>query len=103
MGDVCDEPLASKWLVEDTAMAEEAVNRLVKTKLSQGQYDAVCSFVFNVGPDYFKESTLLRRLNEGRFKEAGSEFERWIYGGGKVLGGLVRRRKAERLMFEGTK
>jgi lysozyme len=74
-----------------------AVRRLVKVPLRQYEFDALVSFHFNTGS--LGKSTLLRRLNEGDFKTAASEFDKWVRGAGKVLPGLVRRRKAERHLF----
>lgn len=75
------------------------VREAVQVDLSQAQFDALVSFHFNTGA--LKRSTLLRKLNRGDFEGAASEFNRWTRGGGKVLRGLVRRRAAERAMFEG--
>ncbi len=75
-----------------------AVRRLVKVPLRQRHFDALVSFHFNTGA--LGRSTLLRRLNEGDFKAAASEFNKWTRGGGKVLPGLVRRRRSERHLFE---
>jgi lysozyme len=86
----------------DIAPCEDAVNRHVTKPLSQNQFDALVSFVFNLGAPNFIGSTLLRRINAGMAIEAGPQFDRWIYANGKVLPGLVRRRKAERALFERT-
>lgn len=82
-------------LVEDTSYAGKAVGRLVAVKLTQGQYDALVSFVFNVGPGAFGKSTMLRYINTGKCQEAGAQFNRWVYAGGKKLRGLVKRRGRE--------
>jgi lysozyme len=74
------------------------VRRLVNVRLSQGEFDALVSFHFNTGA--LGRSTLLRKLNEGNRAGAAQEFGRWTRGGGRVLPGLVRRRKAERHLFE---
>ena len=87
-------------LREDTTYAGVAVQRYVQTKLSQGQYDALVSFVFNVGPGAFKKSTLLRKLNAGECHAAAREFLRWNKAQGKVYPGLTKRRAAEKEMFE---
>ena len=68
--------------------------------MSQGQFDALVSFVFNVGAKQFRASTLLRRLRTGQFKLAAAEFDKWVWDNGKVFDGLVRRRAAERRLFE---
>jgi len=90
---------AEKFFEEDIQKAINAVSFLVIVKLSSGQRDALISFVYNIGPMAFENSTMLRRLNDGEFEEAASEFGRWIYGGDKVLGGLVKRRKREEKLF----
>jgi lysozyme len=74
------------------------VRRMAKVPLTQTQFDALVSFHFNTGA--LGRSTLLRKLNAGDYKGAAAEFARWTRGGGKVLSGLVRRRKAERHLFE---
>ncbi|MFC4728813.1 lysozyme [Coralloluteibacterium thermophilus] len=86
-------------LREDLTQAEWAVTDLVKVPLTQNQFDALVSFVFNVGRGNFQGSTLLRKLNAGDYAGAANEFGRWVYAGGKVLSGLVRRREDERRLF----
>ena len=73
----------------------------VKVPLSDQQYSALTSFAYNVGPRAFKESTLLKKLNAGDFEGAASEFDRWIFAGGKPVDGLARRRAAEKALFMG--
>lgn len=80
--------------------AEAAVKRLVKTPITQGQYDSLVSFVFNVGEGNLAASTLLRKLNAGQCTAAAAEFPRWNRAGGKVLKGLTTRRAEERAVFE---
>lgn len=98
-GDTCTKEQADQWLLEDLAVAEKAVNAYVKVDLSQGQYDALVSFTFNVGTGALKSSTLLKKLNAGDYLGAADEFPRWNKGGGKVMKGLTRRRAAERELF----
>lgn len=74
------------------------VERLVRVPLEQHEFDALVSFHFNTGA--LGRSTLLKRLNAGDRAGAAAEFGRWTRGGGRVLAGLVRRRKAERHLFE---
>lgn len=90
---------AEAWLAEDIAAAEKAVNTLVTVPLSQGQFDALCSFVFNVGRSAFASSTLLKKLNAGDIHGAADEFLRWVHAGPKALKGLKRRRAEERALF----
>lgn len=61
---------------------------------------ALASFVYNVGEGQFSRSTLLRKLNAGDAREACAELSRWVYAGGRVLTGLVKRRAAERELCE---
>lgn len=90
---------AEQFLLEDVDWAEDAVNSLVKVRLSQNQFDALVSFVFNVGATAFSKSTLLRLLNAGDYKGAADQFLRWNKQAGKVLRGLDTRRKEERALF----
>jgi lysozyme len=88
-----------RWLDEDVKEAENAVNRLVKVALTQEQFDSLASFVFNLGETQFNKSTLLKRLNAGDYVAAGKEFKRWVYSGGKITPGLVKRRNSEARPF----
>lgn len=101
-GDRCTREQAEEWLRQDVHVAEEDVNSLVRAKLSQNQFDALVSFVYNVGHGSFASSTLLRLLNEGRYDLAAAQFPRWVYAGGKQLNGLVARRTDERELFQGS-
>ena len=98
-GQVVDEAQVDAWLTEDLEEAEDAVNRLVKVALTQGQFDALVSFVYNLGETQFKNSTLLRKLNAGDYEGARNEFKRWVYDNGKIQPGLVKRRYAEAERF----
>ena len=80
---------------------EDYINNYVHVPLNQQQFDALCSWVYNLGPANLKKSTLLRKLNNGEYKETPNQIKRWNKAGGKVLEGLVRRREAEALLFEG--
>ena len=66
---------------------------------TQGKIDALVSFTYNLGIGALQKSTLLRRLKAGKIEEAADEFLRWTRANGKILPGLVERRKAERLLF----
>ena len=95
---------ADRFLREDVQDAEEAVNRLVEVPMTQGQFDALVSFVFNLGIGAFSRSTLRKVLNKGDYCAAAEQFGRWVYalqGGQRVkLPGLVARREDERALFE---
>lgn len=93
------------WDLQQTC---EGVKQLLEVGVAQHQLDALIAFAFNVGldidPDYRAEglgdSTLLRYVNRGDFTPAAAEFPKWIYANGEVSRGLVKRRAAERAMFE---
>jgi lysozyme len=91
---------ALELLRQDVHKAEEVVVAAVKVPLTRGQFDALVSLTFNIGAAAFRGSTLLRELNAGRYDRAAGEFDRWTRAGGRVLAGLVRRRAAERALFE---
>ena len=74
---------------------------LVKVDVTQGQFVALLSFVFNLGITSFKTSTLLKKLNQGDYVGASNEFLRWKFANGKVVEGLLNRRKAEKALFDG--
>lgn len=93
------EAQAEKLLYRDLAWAEDAVNDFVSVPLTQDQFDALVSFVFNVGAGAFVKSTLLRLLNSGDYKGAAQQFLRWNRQKGKVLNGLTRRRQEEMELF----
>ncbi|BEO35863.1 hypothetical protein SMQE32_48000 (plasmid) [Serratia marcescens] len=97
--DVITEAQAISLLYQDVAESERAVNKYVHVPLTQNQFDALVSFVFNLGVGSFRTSTLLKKLNTGDYDDAAQEFGRWIHAGGKALPGLVRRREAERALF----
>ena len=92
---------ADAILGRDLARFEAAVARLVTVALSQGEFDALVSFAFNVGEGALGRSTLLKKLNAGDRSGAAAEFGRWNKAGGRVLAGLTRRRAEERAMFSG--
>lgn len=92
---------ADELLMDDVHKFEEAVTRAVKVPLKQNQYDALVSWTFNLGPSNLSSSTMLRVLNEGKYEEVPAQIKRWNKAGGKVLQGLIRRREAEALLFEG--
>jgi GH24 family phage-related lysozyme (muramidase) len=72
----------------------------VKVALTQGEFDALVDFTFNLGSGNLQSSTLLKLVNEGQFETAAKEFEKWDLAGGKVVAGLLRRRKAEEQEFQ---
>lgn len=93
---------ARELLRQDASAAEATVRRLVKVDLNQDQYDALVSFVFNIGSGAFESSTLLRVLNRGNYRSAANQFQRWNKGAsGTILKGLVLRRLSEANLFKG--
>ena len=86
-------------LADDAAKAAQAVVERVQVPLAQHQFDALVSFVFNLGAGAFAESTLLRELNAGHYDAVPPQLDRWVKAGGKTLQGLVRRREAEGVLF----
>lgn len=92
--------IAELFLNNDIKNCENILNQYCKVSLTQNQYDACISFIFNVGAGNFKTSTLLKLLNSKKYDEASNQFERWIYDNQKrPLEGLKRRRKAEKELF----
>jgi len=98
-GDVITPQQADEYLREDVQIAELNVNTNIKTPLTQNQFDALVSFVFNVGAGNFVKSTLLKKLNAGDYSGAADELLKWVNAGGKPLEGLRKRRTAERERF----
>ena len=100
-GDTVTEEEACDLLRNDIQEAADAVDDLVDVELTQCQFDALVSFVYNLGRTALQNSTLLKMINQGKSAtEVGPQFDRWIKAGGQVQPGLVRRRADERKMFE---
>lgn len=99
-GDVITLEQAEKYLLQDINSAENTVNNYVMAPLSQHQFDALVSFVFNLGSGNFSSSTLLAKINARDYSGAASEFLRWNRAGGNIVNGLVRRREDEKRLFE---
>jgi lysozyme len=96
------EARALMLLTEDVAEAVAAVNRLVRCPLEQFEFDALVSFVFNIGQSAFKTSTILRLINaRSDHMCIAAEFLRWVYDNGKKIAGLETRRRKERLLYLG--
>lgn len=81
--------------IDDLNRAADQVDALVKVPLTQGQFDALCDFVFNLGSGRLEHSTLLELLNERKYDEAGEQMFLWVKAGKKILPGLVIRRQKE--------
>tara|TARA_R100000935_G_scaffold34356_1_gene54974 strand:+ start:1737 stop:2180 length:444 start_codon:yes stop_codon:yes gene_type:complete len=100
-GDTCSQEQAEEWFAEELPEYESYVNDMVEVSLLQNQFDALVSWVYNLGPSNLRSSTLLKVLNSGEYKSVPEQIKRWNKAGGKVLEGLTRRRKSEALLFEG--
>lgn len=98
-GDKITQAQAGQYIANDVATFERAVNMLVNVPLTQNQFDALVSFTYNLGATNLNASTLLKKLNAKDYKGASTEFQKWNKAGGKVMTGLVRRRKAEMELF----
>jgi lysozyme len=94
------EEQATRLLCDDLKTAEACVEESVDVQLTQGQFDALVSFVFNLGCFNLKRSSLLKLLNAGKYAEAKSEFTKWSFVGQEHVAGLLRRRIAEQLLWE---
>ena len=92
---------AEQMLVDELHEYESYVNEYVTVALSQNQFDALVSWVYNLGPANLKASTMLKVLNDGKYEEVPYQMKRWNKAGGKVLEGLIRRREAEACLFQG--
>lgn len=94
---------ALAFLREDAQECADVIHKLVKVAITQGQFDALCSFIYNFGETKFSTSALLRLLNKGDYEGARKEFPKWNKGVVKgvltPMEGLIRRRKAEADMF----
>lgn len=84
-----------RLLLRDLHIAELVVNSNVKVKLTQNQYNALVSFVFNVGVGAFRNSTLLKLLNAGEYHSVPTQMRRWILSAGRQIQGLKNRRENE--------
>lgn len=95
-GDIITEEQAQKMLESDLAWVERTIQATVTVPLSQNQYDALCSIIYNIGSTMFSNSTLLKYINSGAEENAiVSQFMRWKFVGGRESKGLVNRRRRE--------
>jgi lysozyme len=90
---------AEALLKKDVAKYADGVSKLVKVAINQNQFDALCSFSYNLGLAALASSSLLRLLNAGDFIRASKEFDAWVHAGGHLLQGLVKRRNEEQALF----
>jgi lysozyme len=96
------EPQAAAILSSDVQSAEQSVARLVKVALTQGQFDALVDFCFNLGVARLAGSTLLRELNADDYQAAARQFLAWDHADGVVVAGLQARREAELKLWTGA-
>jgi lysozyme len=93
---------AETLLRQDVQTAESAVLRLITVPLTDGQFDALVSFTFNLGAGALQRSTLRRKINRRDYAAVPAEFRKWVWAGGRKLEGLVRRREAEIVRYRLT-
>ncbi|CAM4282827.1 lysozyme [Acinetobacter pragensis] len=98
-GDVCTRGQAEVWLKNDSAWVDTCLDRTVKTKITQTQFDALASFVYNIGETAFVKSTMLTLINQNNLTGAANQFDRWVFDNGKRVQGLVNRRLKEKSLF----
>ncbi len=99
-GDRITEDRAKQLFANILPRYEADVNRLVKSKLNQNQFDALVSFTYNCGASNLAKSTLLKKVNANpNDPTIRDEFVKWNRAGGRVLAGLTRRRKAEANLY----
>lgn len=91
---------ADSQLVMDIQFAENMVNKYVTVTLTQGEFDALVDFAFNLGTNALKGSTLLKLVNANDMTDAINQFQLWDHASGKVVAGLLRRRLAEAQEFQ---
>ncbi len=97
-----DEAQAETWLMEDVKRVEGGLLEIMDwNAISRDQWDALVSFVYNVGINAFQKSTMWRLLLSGDLLRAGEQFGRWIYDNHEVKKGLVIRRNLEKRMYDG--
>lgn len=95
LGDFASDNQCEKFLIEDLENAENFINKL-GLKINENQFSALVSFTFNVGVGNFSKSTLLKKVKANpNDLSISNEFTKWNRGGGKVLNGLIIRRKKE--------
>tara|TARA_R100000655_G_scaffold1844_1_gene6924 strand:- start:1031 stop:1474 length:444 start_codon:yes stop_codon:yes gene_type:complete len=92
---------ADNLLLEEMHEYEGYINDMVTVDLQQNEFDSLVSWVFNLGPSNLSSSTLLSRINNKVWDDIPNQIKRWNKAGGQVRQGLVRRREAEALLFQG--
>lgn len=82
-------------VVQDVKLPVYVVNTSSKVPLNQNEFEALVSFVYNIGNTAFKNSTLLKLLRTGDYASVPAQMRRWVHDGGKVVKGLANRREKE--------
>lgn len=103
LGDKITEARATAFLMADIVETERGISSAMAKDhvvLTQNQFDALVSFAYNVGLGNLLSSTLWHKIKVADYDGAAAQFDRWVYANGKVLRGLINRRKAERALFE---
>ncbi|MBH1541361.1 lysozyme [Stenotrophomonas maltophilia] len=90
---------ATAILRKDVGIAERAVLRLISVPLTDGQFDALVSFTFNLGAGALQRSTLRRKANRGEHEGVPAELMKWVWSNGKRLRGLIIRRREEAFAY----
>lgn len=90
---------ANRLLKKDILICEASLMRNINIVLNQNQFDALISFIFNLGSSAFQRSTLRQKINYGMWDEIPHEWMRWVYSKGVALNGLVKRRNHELQLF----
>lgn len=98
-GDTCIQGQAEVWLKNDCAWVDACLDKYVKATINQNQFDALASFVYNVGESAFIKSTMLTFINKGELQNSATQFDRWIFDNGKKIDGLANRRAKEKALF----
>jgi len=93
------EEIAQELMERDLKTTEFTIANLVKVPLTENQFSALCSFVYNIGSGAFQRSTARMKLNRKDYEGCANELLKWKYAGKKIIPGLLRRRKAERELF----
>lgn len=100
MGDIITKEQAERWLQLVTNKDAAEIKNLVLVPLNNNELNSLISFVYNVGINAFKNSSLLRLLNSGADKKiVADQFDRWVFDNGVKVKGLISRRIAEKKLF----
>ena len=99
-GDGITKSQAEELLKQDVQIAERAVLRLITVPLTDGQFNALVSFTFNLGGGALQRSTLRRVVNRGDHEDVPQQFMRWVWANGRKLNGLIKRRADEAALYK---